>query len=133
MDTVLAGMPHRSRLWQPRYPGQASCGPEALRPRLATGLPDAEFRASDYRPWARERNARSRANAGSVRQSRIGARPSRNCRTDRAPVYRRLLLDQLADRARESALDARRVVRLHREVPACGDQVLDHDAGQALV
>jgi len=43
MDAVQAAAPHRCRLWQPRYPGQASCGPEALRPRLATGLPMQNF------------------------------------------------------------------------------------------
>ena len=63
------------RLWQPRYPGQVSRGPEALRPRLATGLPNTEFRTPQYRANAREHNVRAAAAAGTVRQSAGQGRP----------------------------------------------------------
>ena len=73
---VREAMPHRTpRLWQPRYPGQVSFGPEALRPRLTTGLPNAELRERHSGPVVRHCKDQLRAgrwNCEAVGRSRPG-------------------------------------------------------------
>ena len=85
MVAVQAAMPRMTtRLWQPRYPGQVSADRRLCVPALRRVCHNAEIRESDYGPDVCQRNVRSRAIAGNVRQSAGCGPVARKCRTDRA-------------------------------------------------